>query len=124
MTMPSVRALFFSGLISSAWSIISSMSLIATVPRVYETRSSSSLPVPLLVMGEISATLWIVCGVMLKDPWITFPNTFAFAVCTFALYLCFKFPVGGCDCEADDLFDADLGPIDEDFEALGIDRTH
>lgn len=124
LTQQPVRALFFSGIVSSVWSIIASGSLVSSVPTVYETRNSASLPLPLLVMGEISAALWITCGVMLKDPWITCPNTFAFAVCTFALYLCFKFPAGGCDCEADDLFDADLGPIDEDFEALGIDRTH
>lgn len=103
MTMQPVRALFFSGLISSAWSVVSSASLISTVPVVYEQRNSRSLPLPLVFMGEISAVLWIVCGVMLWDPWITFPNIFAFSVCTFALYLCAKFPPHGC--EGDDGFD-------------------
>jgi uncharacterized protein with PQ loop repeat len=92
LMMQPVQALFFSGLISSIWSTVASLSLISTVPAVYETRSSASLPLPLLFMGEVSATLWIVCGVMLWDPWITFPNFFSFGVCTFALYLCWKFP--------------------------------
>merc|ERR1719272_620367 len=32
---------------------------------------------------------------MLWDPWITFPNVIAIVVCTFALYLCWKFPADG-----------------------------
>jgi len=97
MTMQPVRALFFSGLISSAWSVVGSISLISTVPVVYEQRNSRSLPLPLLLMGEISAILWVVCGVMLWDPWIAFPNIFSIVVCTFALYLCAKFPPHGDD---------------------------
>jgi len=93
LELQAVKALFLCGLISSCWSMIASLSLISTVPVVYENKSSKSLPVPLLVMGEISAVLWIVCGVMLWDPWITFPNCFAFLVCSFALYLCWQFPV-------------------------------
>lgn len=95
MSLEPVRALFFCGLISSAWSTIASASLVATVPKVFETRSSKSLPLPLLVMGTISAILWIICGAMLWDPWITFPNLFALVVCTFALYLCHIFPADG-----------------------------
>merc|ERR1719352_1089575 len=57
MSLEPVRALFFCGLISSAWSTIASASLVATVPKVFETRSSKSLPLPLLVMGTISAIL-------------------------------------------------------------------
>jgi hypothetical protein len=106
-TMPSVKALFFCGLISSAWSMVSSASLVATIPEVYEKRSSQSLPLPLLVMGEISAVLWIICGVMLWDPWITFPNCFAMIVCTFALHLCYKYPADGSVCDENDI-DADI----------------
>jgi hypothetical protein len=95
LTMQPVRALFFSGLISSVWSTVASLSLISTVPTVYERKSCASLPVPLLVMGVISAALWILCGVMLWDPWITFPNLFSFHVCVFALYLCCRFPADG-----------------------------
>jgi uncharacterized protein with PQ loop repeat len=103
MSLEPVRALFFCGLISSAWSTIASASLVATVPKVLETRSSKSLPLPLLVMGSISALLWIICGVMLWDPWITFPNLFALVVCIGALYLCHIFPAdGSCEDYIDD----------------------
>jgi len=95
MVLKPVSALFFSGLISSVWSTIGSLALISTVSTVYETKSSKSLPVPLLVMGEISAVLWIVCGIVLWDPWITFPNFFSLMVCTFALHLCWRFPAKG-----------------------------
>jgi hypothetical protein len=102
-----VRALFFSGLISSAWSTVGSLSLMVCVPTVLEKKDSSLLPVPVLVMGLFSAVLWIVCGVMLWDPWITFPNTFGLVVCIFALYLCAIYPPQGgnreeVSCEKDD----------------------
>jgi len=109
MTMQTVRALFFSGLVSSAWSTITSCSLLATLPIVYETKNSKSLPFPLLVMGVLSAILWCICGVMLWDPWITFPNTFALVVCNYALYLCYIFPArndDNCACDVDESYEA------------------
>jgi len=91
-TMPAVKALFFSGLVSSAWSTVSAASLISTVPKVIEQQNSKPLPLPLLLCGWISNLLWVLCGVMLWDPWITFPNAFGLGVCTFALCLCFMYP--------------------------------
>merc|ERR1719375_3013508 len=119
ISMQPVRALFFCGLISSSWSTIASLSLISTVPKVFETRSSKSLPLPLLVMGTVSALLWILCGIMLWDPWITFPNMFALGVCIFALYLCYIFPAdGGCE---DYICDSDGEKEDCDAVPHGID---
>merc|ERR1712232_192719 len=77
---------------SSAWSTVNSATLLATVPLVYKTKNSKSLPLPLLVMGVVSGFLWVVCGLMLWDPWITFPNVFALAVCIYTCYLCYIFP--------------------------------
>jgi hypothetical protein len=114
VSMQPVRALFFSGLISSVWSTVASLSLISTVPIVFERRSCASLPVPLLVMGVISAALWILCGVMLWDPWITFPNLFAFGVCSFALYLCWLFPADGP--ESLDKLEADRSSVCAEVE--------
>jgi uncharacterized protein with PQ loop repeat len=108
MTLKPVSALFFSGLVSSVWSTIGSLALISTVPKVYETKNSRSLPVPLLVMGEISAILWIVCGIVLWDPWITFPNFSALLVCTFALHLCWKFPAKDPEAAVLDASEADI----------------
>jgi hypothetical protein len=122
MTQQPVRALFFSGIISSVWSTIASSSLIATVPTVFETKSSASLPLPLLVMGILSATLWIVCGVMLRDPWITFPNSYAFAVCAFALFLCAKFPANGCD--VDELADENPAASEDSNTPRSVDIEH
>jgi len=120
MSLAPVKALFFCGLISSAWSTIASASLVATVPKVFETRNSKSLPLPLLVMGTVSATLWIVCGVMLWDPWITFPNMFALCVCIFALYLCYIFPPDGC-CEEKGIYECDYSAEDYNTMPRGLD---
>mmetsp|Transcript_22288 Transcript_22288/g.39250 ORF Transcript_22288/g.39250 Transcript_22288/m.39250 type:complete len:511 (-) Transcript_22288:28-1560(-) len=96
-TLQPVRALFFCGLISSSWSIIGSLSLLTTVPEVWRTRNSSSLQLPLLICGEVSAMLWFACGVMLWDPWITFPSMFSGAACTYAHSLCIRFPARDLD---------------------------
>lgn len=90
--LPPVRALFFCGLVSSAWSIIGSMSLLTTVPDVWRTRNSASLQLPLLIIGETSAALWVCCGLMLWDPWITLPNGFSFFACFYAHTLCMRYP--------------------------------
>jgi hypothetical protein len=114
-----VHALFFSGLISSVWSTIGSLALVTTVPKVYETKSSKSLPAPLLIVGEISAILWLVCGVVLWDPWITFPNAFALLVCTFALHLCWKFPATGCDMDEDGAEASTADPLENGSSEFG-----
>lgn len=90
--LPPLRALFFSGLISSAWSMMGSLSLLATLPEVFETKNSKSLPRPILVCGLICCWLWVTCGFMLHDPMIWFPNGFSALVCTYALLLCFMYP--------------------------------
>lgn len=110
-----VRALFFCGLISSCWSIIGSLSLLTTVPQVFATKNSSSLQLPLLVCGEISALLWFACGVMLWDPWITFPSMFSGAACTYAHSLCIRFP-------ARDLDDTAIG-LGDDAALEGADHS-
>jgi len=124
--MQPVKALFFCGLISSAWSTIASASLVATVPKVYETRNSKSLPLPLVVVGFFSAFLWILCGVMLWDPWITFPNMFACMVCIFALHLCYIFPAheeGENDCLCEKEAGADGIEDYETFSARDVERA-
>jgi len=98
--LPSVRALFISGLISSAWSIVGSLSLLTTAPQVMKTKCSKSMPLPLLVCAFMSAIIWIVCGVMLHDPWITVPNVCSLLTCVFALSLVWIYPQ---DKPADDI---------------------
>jgi len=118
-SMPAVKALFFCGLISSAWSTVSAASLISTVPKVIESQNSKALPLPLLVMGWISSVLWVTCGFMLWDPWITFPNVFSLGVCTFALCLCFMYPPFE-DSESPKLRES---PYVCDQECLDVERT-
>lgn len=98
--MPPVRALFFSGLISSAWAVVGSMAMLTTVPVVLRTRCSKTLPLPILIAAQFSTVLWITCGVMLRDPWITVPNVASFCTCGFALALCWVYP--SCSAGMDD----------------------
>jgi len=91
-SLPPVRALFFSGLVSSSWSVVTSLSLLTTVPEVLRTKCSHSLPFPILIVSCMSASLWIVCGTLLWDVWILLPNTVSFFTCTFALCLCIRYP--------------------------------
>lgn len=71
---PYERALFFSGLVSSVCSVVLSCSLLTTLPKVIETQCSASINVPLLYVGVGSSCLWLLCGIMLWDPWIGVPN--------------------------------------------------
>lgn len=111
MMLPAVRALFFSGLISSAWSIVGSMSMLTTVPTVLATKCAKTLPFPLLVAAEVSAVLWITCGVMLRDPWITVPNVASFMTCGFALSLCWYYPMCSVDDDLENEESEDMAPL-------------
>jgi len=95
LMFPAERALFFVGLVSSVCSVVVSFSMLATVPVVLATKCSKSMPLPCLLASLISAFLWITCGVLLWDPWITFPNLFGVLVVGFALGLCYKYPADG-----------------------------
>jgi len=72
--LPREKALFFSGLISSTCSVATSLSALITLPIVVKQKNASSIPLPLSLASGVSAVLWITCGVILWDPWITFPN--------------------------------------------------
>jgi len=95
LSFPAERALFFVGLVSSGCSIVGSISMLATVPTVLRTKCSKSMPLPLLAASEISAILWVTCGAMLRDPWITVPNIVCGLLLSYALFLVWKYPADG-----------------------------
>ncbi|CAE7839767.1 SWEET7B [Symbiodinium sp. CCMP2592] len=74
------NALFFSGLMSSLSSIVSATSLCSTLPKVIKTQCSASINVELLTVGLCSSVLWVSCGLMLWDMWITVPNLFCITI--------------------------------------------
>jgi len=94
---PSEQALFFAGIISSACSIVGVFSLCLTIPLVIQTQCSKSMPLPLLLASYASAVLWVTCGVLLWDPWITFPNFCCCLILTFALALVWMYPADGSE---------------------------
>lgn len=92
LALPVGRALLFVGLVSSGCGLVSSTSLVTTVPEVIRTRSSKSLPVPLLLCGEVSCLLWVACGFTLWDMYIIVPNILCTLITSFALALVWYFP--------------------------------
>lgn len=91
-TEPCQKALFFSGFISSVCSVMVSLSMLATVPRVFETKCSSSINVTVTIVGVVSALLWLTCGCILKDKWIMVPNSIGLVILVFTLSLTVRFP--------------------------------
>mmetsp|Transcript_164890 Transcript_164890/g.529233 ORF Transcript_164890/g.529233 Transcript_164890/m.529233 type:complete len:555 (-) Transcript_164890:150-1814(-) len=92
--LPTGRALLLVGLVSSTCSMVSAVSLVTTVPEVFRTKCSKSLPVAILVCGEVSGVLWVLCGLMLADVYIILPNVVCLIISTFALILTWYFPSG------------------------------
>lgn len=90
--LPTGKALLLVGLVSSTCSMVSAVSLVTTVPEVFRTRCSKSLPVAILVCGEVSGVLWMLCGLMLADVYIILPNVVCLIISTFALFLTWYFP--------------------------------
>mmetsp|Transcript_6987 Transcript_6987/g.15935 ORF Transcript_6987/g.15935 Transcript_6987/m.15935 type:complete len:486 (-) Transcript_6987:452-1909(-) len=90
--LPPGKALLMVGLISSTCTLISACSLVLTVPDVIRKRCSRSLPVPILMCGEVSAVLWLMCGYMLGDLYIILPNVVCVIITSLALFLAWYFP--------------------------------
>jgi len=89
--LPRERALFFSGLVSSTCSVVTSLSAMVTLPEVIKRRSAASIPLPLCCASAVSGFLWIVCGVLLWDPWIAFPNIIGVTGSSVCIGLCLYF---------------------------------
>lgn len=91
---PRERALFFSGLISSTCSVATSLSALITLPTVIRTKCAASIPLPLCMASGVSNCLWITCGIILWDPWITFPNILGVGGSMVSIALCFYYGNG------------------------------
>eukprot|EP00746_Dinoflagellata_sp_MGD_P016730 gnl/MRDRNA2_/MRDRNA2_137953_c0_seq1.p1 gnl/MRDRNA2_/MRDRNA2_137953_c0~~gnl/MRDRNA2_/MRDRNA2_137953_c0_seq1.p1 ORF type:complete len:426 (+),score=57.13 gnl/MRDRNA2_/MRDRNA2_137953_c0_seq1:165-1442(+) len=85
---PRERALFFSGLISSTCSVATSLSACTTLPIVIKRKCAASIPLPLCCASAVSGVLWIICGVILWDPWIAFPNIIGVSGSSVCIGLC------------------------------------
>jgi solute carrier family 50 protein (sugar transporter) len=102
--LPRERALFFSGLVSSTCSVVTSLSALTTLPLVIKRKCAASIPLPLCMASAVSGVLWIICGVILWDPWIAFPNIIGVTGSSVCIGLCFYY---GTE-EKDGIEDADV----------------
>lgn len=90
--LPCEKALFLCGFVSSLCGVMVSMSMLATVPVIFKTCCSATVNVPMLCIGICSNTLWLICGYMLHDLWISIPNIVGLMVFFFSLGLARRFP--------------------------------
>lgn len=75
--IPAARALSLAGMVGSFCSFLSALSMLVSLPAVIEQKDSSDLPGGLLGAGLFSAVCWFICGRLLNDPMVTYPNLFA-----------------------------------------------
>jgi len=92
MTLPSERALFLTGLISSFCSFLGALSMLVSVPTVLQTKNSKTIPGPIVVANCFSAVVWVLCGWMLSDPLVMGPNIVSVLASTTCIYLKFQYP--------------------------------
>lgn len=86
------RSLLLVGFASSVCSVVGSLSLLATLPVVLETRCSKSINLPLATVGFLSGILWLTCGFILWDVWILVPNVANLCLNTITLSCGLYFP--------------------------------
>jgi len=86
------QALLFIGFISSVCSMTSAVSLLTTLPQVFQSRCSSSINVPLLSTGMFGACIWLICGFMMDDVWILIPNAVSLVLQSCAATVAIVFP--------------------------------
>jgi uncharacterized protein with PQ loop repeat len=92
LVLPTERALFLTGFVSSFCSFIGAFSMVTVVPQVLKAKDSSIIPGALVLANFVSAVVWCICGVMLADPMITSPNIACACTSAVCLYLKFEFP--------------------------------
>jgi len=85
--LPSQRALFLIGMISSFCSFINATSVLVTVPQVIRTQDSRSIPGHYVLANFCSSLVWALCGYILGDPCVMVPNVFSVSCSGLALSL-------------------------------------
>eukprot|EP00931_Biecheleriopsis_adriatica_P113886 TRINITY_DN8914_c0_g2_i1.p1 TRINITY_DN8914_c0_g2~~TRINITY_DN8914_c0_g2_i1.p1 ORF type:complete len:585 (+),score=152.63 TRINITY_DN8914_c0_g2_i1:101-1855(+) len=90
--IPTERALFMTGLISSFGSFMGAISMLVCVPAVIQSKDSRAIPGPLVLANAASAFVWCICGWMLSDPLIAAPNVVGFSSSSLCLYLKYIYP--------------------------------
>lgn len=90
--LPSERALFYSGLVASACTLMSACSPLTSVPVVLKTKSSQGMPMLLILALFVSSLLWFACGVILADNCLIYPNFVGCCTSFFLLGLTWQYP--------------------------------
>lgn len=65
---------------------------LATIQQVIKTRSTASLPLPLITAGCLCSFLWSIYGILQSDPFVIFPNSISLFLGILQLSLFYIYP--------------------------------
>lgn len=80
------------GFLAAFSSIAASAAPLASVSQVLSTKSSESLPFPIIFSTFIVTALWFIYGVLVEDSFIQIPNLIGATLSGFQLCLIFLYP--------------------------------
>ncbi|GLE11431.1 hypothetical protein PINS_up023847 [Pythium insidiosum] len=91
-TRPEKEAQLLIGLPGNALSLLTSASPLLQLRTILRTKDASSLPFGMSVMNVVAGGVWMVYGIMLRDPLISLPNLFALTMGAIQVALILRFP--------------------------------
>ncbi|KAJ1527801.1 hypothetical protein ONE63_007750 [Megalurothrips usitatus] len=86
------KVLFRFGIITTALMILLIASPMAQLGEVIRTKSTECLPFPMILMGTISAFMWLLYGIILSDAFIQIQNLIGFLLSAAQLSLFAIYP--------------------------------
>lgn len=112
--LPSRWSLMFVGLAGSFCSLMNAVALLVPVSQALRTKSSSSIPGPLVLAGFMSSFFWFICGTMLQDPCILVPNGVTLCINILCLGLKWRYPVPTVDSKVESKRELMVSFVDSD----------
>jgi solute carrier family 50 protein (sugar transporter) len=80
------------GLVSSAVNILAIGSPLIGLPDVIRTKSTESMPFPLIAVGFFCGVQWLLFGILIHDIYMVVPNAIGFVLGLFQLSLFVVYP--------------------------------
>eukprot|EP01010_Urceolus_cornutus_P001056 NODE_1570_length_844_cov_285.571069_g1220_i0.p1 GENE.NODE_1570_length_844_cov_285.571069_g1220_i0~~NODE_1570_length_844_cov_285.571069_g1220_i0.p1 ORF type:complete len:239 (-),score=33.25 NODE_1570_length_844_cov_285.571069_g1220_i0:71-787(-) len=80
------------GTIASVVCVAMFASPLITIKEVVQTKNSASLPLPLIVMGNLNCAAWMVYGLCLNNVYIYGPNALGLTLSLIQLMACLVYP--------------------------------
>ncbi|KAI1278750.1 Sugar transporter SWEET1 [Halotydeus destructor] len=85
-------AIYWTGLLCCASSLLFSASPLVSVAGVMRTKSTETLPLPMLVFSFCGNLLWFTYGYLIEDKFVEIPNFVSASLCALQLVLFLIYP--------------------------------